>query len=133
MKRLMSGMEAVQAGLDRGFGHYSRVVPALERLPNQDAFRLWRSLPGYRKACRMLRRSGRRIRKSERRREALLACARDDRARFEATLSTDLLATMPKLDSDPVTKAAHQSILDEAREAARQRALWAERMREASG
>lgn len=61
MKRLITGREAMHAGLDRGFGYIERIVPAIERLPYRDAYQLWRSLPGYRKACRMLRRSGHRI------------------------------------------------------------------------
>lgn len=68
MKRLISGMEAAQAGISPGFegvplfgGRVS--IAALRGLADRDAYRLWRSLPGYRKACRMLRRSGRRVRR----------------------------------------------------------------------
>lgn len=61
VKRLISGMEAELAGVAPEFPYFERVTPAVERLPNADTYQVWRSLRGYRKACRMLRRSGRRI------------------------------------------------------------------------
>lgn len=83
MKRLISGMEAVQAGIHPGVvtqterGNFRRAYPdlpavghAFDEMPNMDAFRLWRSLPGYRKACRMLRRSGHRIPRNNDQRDA---------------------------------------------------------------
>ncbi len=72
--RLVSVLEAIEADIapgvfvgqirrdGSGWVSFARPIPALARLPNRDAFQLWRSLPGYRRACRMLRRSGRDIR-----------------------------------------------------------------------
>lgn len=53
MQRLVS-MERVYAHRLNGL----RRLPCIEWLLTVDAGRLWRSRPGYRKACRMLRRHG---------------------------------------------------------------------------
>ncbi len=62
MKRLITGTEAEKAGMDcdeRLLGG-ALVWEFVGELPEQDVLRLWR-VPGYRRACRMLRRSGHRI------------------------------------------------------------------------